>query len=80
MANTPNNFNRAQVSSSFIFLNCFGPQLKLKSLNQKLEKFVNIKKIHNSVSMQVKKHFTVFFFLCIIMSKSGSFRFPDLLH
>ena len=63
MANTPNNFNREQVSSSFIFLNCFGPQLKLKNSNQKLEIFVNIKKTHNSVSTQVKKHLTVDFFL-----------------
>lgn len=63
MTNILNNFIRTQISSSFIFLNCFGPELKLKSLNPKLEKFVNIKKTHNSVSMQVKKHLTVDFFL-----------------
>lgn len=52
-ANILHSFNIAQISFLFMSLNFFGPQLKLKSLNQKLEKKFKLKKNHNSVAIQV---------------------------
>ena len=62
-ANILHSFNITQISFLFMSLNFFGPQLKLKSLNQKLEKKFKLKKITIVLLFRFKNFYGVNFLM-----------------